>query len=94
MSEHDDDKTQEPSEGSDSGVTLKERVEKGLDKVRPWLKADGGDVELVDVTDEGVVRVKLSGACGGCPMREMTLKAGIGRVLKEQVPEVKDVEAV
>jgi Fe-S cluster biogenesis protein NfuA len=94
MSKHDESKGQDLPEGDAAGTTLKERVEEGLEKVRPWLKADGGDVELVDVTEDGVVKVKLSGACGGCPMREMTLKAGIGRVLKEQVPEVKDVEAV
>ena len=93
MSEHEETKEQQSAAESPQ-ATLKERVESGLEAVRPWLRADGGDVELVDVTDDGVVKVKLSGACGGCPMREMTLKAGIGRVLKEKVPEVKDVEAV
>jgi Fe-S cluster biogenesis protein NfuA len=92
MSEHDVAKEQQAVESSQG--TLKERVEAGLEAVRPWLKADGGDVELVEVTEDGVVKVKLSGACGGCPMREMTLKAGIGRVLKEKVPEVTDVQAV
>jgi len=58
------------------------------------LQADGGDVELIEVSDEGVVKVRLTGACGGCPMATMTLKAGIERVLKKEVPEVKRVEAV
>jgi len=74
-------------------MELKEKVEKALDKVRPHLKADGGNVELVDVTTDGIVKVKLTGACGGCPMSQMTLKSGIARVLKEEVPEVKDVVA-
>jgi Fe-S cluster biogenesis protein NfuA len=73
---------------------MQEKVEKALLKVRPSLQADGGDVELIEVSDEGVVKVKLTGACGGCPMASMTLKAGIERVLKEEVPEVKRVEAV
>jgi Fe-S cluster biogenesis protein NfuA len=72
---------------------MREKVEAALDKVRPSLQADGGDVELVDVED-GVVKVRLTGACGGCPMSAMTLQMGIQRVLKEQVPEVKDVVAV
>ncbi len=73
---------------------MQEKVEKALVKVRSFLQADGGDVELIEVTDDGVVKVKLTGACGGCPMASMTLKAGIERVLKEEVPEVKRVEAV
>ena len=73
---------------------MKERIEKALNKIRPSLQADGGDVELVDVTDDGVVKVKLTGACGGCPMSQMTLKMGIERVLKQEVPEVKEVVAV
>ena len=73
---------------------MQEKVEKALLKVRPSLQADGGDVELIEVSDEGVVKVKLTGACGSCPMASMTLKAGIERVLKEEVPEVKRVEAV
>ena len=72
---------------------MKEKVEAALAKVRPMLAADGGDVQLVDVTD-GVVKVKLTGACGGCPMATMTLKGGIERALKEEVPEVKEVVAV
>lgn len=72
---------------------MKEKVEKVLAQIRPNLQADGGDVELVNVNG-GVVTVKLTGACGGCPMATMTLKNGIERVLKEQVPEVKQVVAV
>lgn len=72
---------------------MKEQVEKTLDKIRPGLKADGGDVELVEVKD-GVVRVRLTGACGGCPMSQMTLKMGIERLLKKEIPEVKEVVAV
>jgi Fe-S cluster biogenesis protein NfuA len=72
---------------------MKEKVEAALAKVRPMLLADGGDVELIDVTD-GVVKVKLTGACGGCPMATMTLKGGIERALKEEVPDVKEVVAV
>lgn len=73
---------------------MREEVEKALDLVRPALQADGGNVELVDVTDEGVVSVKLTGACGSCPMSTMTLKMGVERVLKEQVPGVTSVEQV
>jgi Fe-S cluster biogenesis protein NfuA len=73
---------------------LKEKIEDALDKVRPALQADGGDVQFVDVDDEGVVTVKLTGACGGCPMSQMTLKNGIEKVLKENVPEVNSVESV
>jgi len=69
---------------------MKEKVQAALEKIRPALQADGGDVELVDVKD-GIVKVKLTGHCGGCPMSQITLKMGIERVLKEQVPEVKEV---
>jgi Fe-S cluster biogenesis protein NfuA len=71
---------------------MQDKVQAALDQVRPALLADGGDVELVDVKD-GVVTLKLTGACVGCPMASMTLKNGIERVLKEQVPEVKEVVA-
>ncbi len=71
---------------------MKEKVEAALNKIRPSLRADGGDVELVDVTD-GVVKVRLTGACGGCPMSQMTLKMGIERLLKKEVPEIKEVVA-
>ena len=72
---------------------MKEKVEAALEKIRPALQADGGDVELVDVND-GVVSLKLTGACSGCPMATMTLKMGIERVLAQEVPEVKEVVAV
>ncbi len=72
---------------------MREEIEKALAKVRPALQADGGDVELVDVQD-GIVSVKLTGACGGCPMSQMTLKEGIERAIREAVPEIKGVEAV
>jgi Fe-S cluster biogenesis protein NfuA len=73
---------------------MRERVEQALNKVRPALQADGGDVELVEVGENGVVKVRLKGACGGCPMSQMTLKMGIERILKKEVPEVVSVEAV
>lgn len=73
---------------------MREEVEKALNLVRPALQADGGNVELVNVTEDGVVSVKLTGACGSCPMSTMTLKMGVERVLKEQVPGVKSVEQV
>lgn len=72
---------------------MRDKVEAALQQVRPALQADGGDVELVDVTD-GVVKLKLTGACSGCPMSTMTLKMGIERVLKERIPEIKEVVAV
>jgi len=73
-------------------MTLREKVEAALEKVRPSLQADGGDVQLVDVNDDGLVKVKLLGACGGCPMSQMTLKMGIEKILKQNVPEVTGVE--
>ncbi len=69
---------------------MKEKVQEVLNKIRPMLQADGGDVELVDVED-GVVRVRLQGACAGCPMSQMTLKNGIERLLKNDIPEVQSV---
>ncbi len=71
---------------------MKEKVEAALEQIRPALQADGGDVELVDITD-GVVKVKLTGACGGCPMASMTLQNGVERILKEAIPEIKEVVA-
>ena len=71
---------------------MKERVQEVIDKIRPMLKADGGDVELVEVSKDGVVKVRLQGACAGCPMSQMTLKNGIERLLKKEIPEVKSVE--
>lgn len=72
---------------------MKEKVDKVLDKIRPSLMADGGNVELVDVED-GIVKVRLTGACGGCPMSQMTLKMGIERLLKQELPEIQEVVAV
>ncbi len=72
---------------------MKEKVETVLNKIRPMLQADGGDVELVDIED-GIVKVRLKGACAGCPMSQMTLKNGVERILKEQIPEVTAVESV
>ena len=72
---------------------MNDKVKEALDQIRPALQADGGDVELVDIKD-GTVRVKLTGACGGCPMATMTLKRGIEKILKERVPEVKEVVSV
>jgi Fe-S cluster biogenesis protein NfuA len=71
----------------------KEDVEKALAKIRPALQSDGGDIELVELKG-GVVKVRLTGGCAGCPMAAMTLKQGVERILKEQVPEVKEVVAV
>lgn len=73
---------------------MKQQVQEVLDLVRPHLQADGGDVELVDVTDDGIVSVRLTGACGSCPMSTMTLKMGIERTLMEKVPGVKEVVQV
>lgn len=70
---------------------MRERVEKALEKIRPMLMADGGNVELVDVSPDGVVKLKLTGACGCCPMSQMTLKMGVERILKQEVPEIKEV---
>ncbi|MCX7981492.1 MAG: NifU family protein [Syntrophales bacterium] len=72
---------------------MKEKVSDALSKIRPNLQADGGDVELIDVTEDGIVTVKLTGACRGCPMSQMTLKNGIERYLKQEVPEVKEVRS-
>jgi len=73
---------------------MKENVQKAIDDIRPNLQADGGDVQLVDVSDDGTVKVRLVGACAGCPMSQMTLKAGIEKYLKKMVPEVKTVVSV
>ena len=73
---------------------MKDLVERALQKIRPALQQDGGDIELIDVKGDGVVQVKLTGACGGCPMSQMTLKTGVERVLKEEVPGVTRVESV
>jgi len=73
---------------------MKEKVKAALDKVRPMLQADGGNVELVEVTADGVVKLRLVGSCGCCPMSQMTLKMGIERILRQEVPEIKEVVAI
>ena len=73
---------------------MEERVQKAIEELSPHLQADGGDIELVEVTDDGVVKVRLLGACVGCPMRQMTLTHGVTRFIKRQVPEIKEVQAV
>ena len=73
---------------------MREKIEAALNQIRPSLEADGGGVELVEVTDDKIARVKLTGACGGCPFAQMTLRQGVERVLKQLVPELAGVEAV
>jgi Fe-S cluster biogenesis protein NfuA len=73
---------------------MKEKVQEAINIVRPNLQADGGDVELVDVSEDGVVKVRLTGACHGCPMSQMTLKIGIEKIIKQQVPGIKEVVSV
>lgn len=73
---------------------MRDKVEKAIARIRPALQADGGDMELVDVRDDGVVMVKLVGACAGCPMSQLTLQMGIERLLKSEIPEITRVEAV
>jgi Fe-S cluster biogenesis protein NfuA len=75
-------------------MVTKEAVEKALDKTRTYLRGDGGDVQLIDVTEDGTVKVKLQGACGGCPMATITLKNMIEKIVKQDVPGVKAVESV
>ncbi|MBU1006970.1 MAG: NifU family protein [Candidatus Omnitrophica bacterium] len=72
---------------------MREKVEKAIEKVRPHLQGDGGDIELVDVVD-GVVKVRLKGACIGCPMAQITLQEGVAKFLKKEVPEIVKIEAV
>lgn len=73
---------------------MREAVQKAINQIRPNLQMDGGDVELIDITEDGVVKVKLLGACGGCPMSQMTLKMGIEKHLKKEVPQVKEVVSI
>ena len=73
---------------------MKDKVEKAIAKIRPQLQMDGGDIELVEVTAAGVVKVRLTGACGHCPMAQITMKHGVERILKEEVPEIKEVISV
>jgi len=72
---------------------MREKVEKAIDEIRPFLQGDGGNIELIDVQD-GVVKVKLVGACGSCPMSQLTLKRGVEARLKAQIPEIKEVIAI
>jgi Fe-S cluster biogenesis protein NfuA len=73
---------------------MRDKVEKALEKIRPMLQADGGNVELIDVSKDGIVKLKLTGTCGCCPMSQMTLKNGVERIIKQEVPEVKEVVAL
>ncbi len=83
------------SNGSDQGeASVKERVAAVVNMLRPMLQGDGGDIELLNVTGEGVVQVRLQGACVGCPSASMTLKMGVERILRERVPEVTEVVAL
>ena len=76
-------------------ATLRKRVEKVLEKIRPYIQSDGGDISLVEVhEDTGIVEVSLHGACGGCPSAMMTLKGGVERMVRQEVPEIKEVVAV
>ena len=75
-------------------ISIRDRVAKALDKVRPYLQSDGGDIDLIDVTEEGTVKVKLKGACHGCPYSLQTLKAGVEQAIIKEVPEIKSVISV
>jgi Fe-S cluster biogenesis protein NfuA len=75
-------------------MIMKARVQQVIEQIRPNLQADGGDIELVDVTEDGTVKVRLQGACHGCPGAAMTLKMGVERLLKKSIPEIKSVENV
>jgi len=83
-----------PDTSNEAGQSVKDRVTTVIDAIRPYIQGDGGDIELVDVDDAGVVKVRLQGACVGCPSASMTLKMGVERALKEKVPEVSEVVAV
>ena len=78
----------------EAGTSLRDRVAAVIDGIRPYIQGDGGDIELVNVDDQGVVQVRLHGACVGCPASQMTLKQGVERKLKETVPEVSEVVSV
>ncbi|MFW6132083.1 MAG: NifU family protein [Candidatus Aminicenantaceae bacterium] len=73
---------------------MEEDVKKAIEELRPQLQADGGDMEFVEVTEDGIVKIRLLGACEGCPMREITLTQGVAKFLKEKIPEIKEVKAV
>jgi Fe-S cluster biogenesis protein NfuA len=83
-----------PSPPQDAGETLREHVERILAMIRPTIQEDDGDVELVEVTDDGLVRIRFLGACVGCPSSSMTLQVGIEKVLKDHIPQVREVQAV
>ena len=84
----------QPATATPSQPTLHERVNRVLNLIRPAVQSDGGDLELIDITPEGVVRIRLHGACVGCPSSSMTLKVGIERNLKAHIPEVRGVQSV
>jgi Fe-S cluster biogenesis protein NfuA len=73
---------------------MKAKVQKVIETIRPFLQADGGDIDLIDVTEEGIVKIRLTGACSGCPMSTYTLKMGVENKLKKEIPEIKNVEQV
>ncbi len=73
---------------------MKQQVQQALEKIRPFLQRDGGDIQLIDVTEDGIVKVQLTGACHGCPMSQMTLKQGVERALMKEVPGVKEVQSI
>jgi len=76
-------------------MEIKEKVQKVLEKIRPYIQSDGGDISLIEVAEEtGIVTVKLHGACGGCPSASATLKGGVERMIKAEIPEIKEVVAV
>ena len=75
-------------------VELMTKVQQALDEIRPAIQMDGGDVELVDITDDGIAQVRMVGACGGCPMSMVTLQAGIERIIKRKVPSITAVQAI
>ncbi len=75
-------------------VTIRERVEKVIEMIRPYLKADGGDIQLIDVTDDGIVKVQMLGMCGGCPFAQITLQNTVEASIKKEVPEIKQVISI
>ncbi len=81
-------------ENSNSEKTILQKVEEALQSIRPYLEADGGDVKILSITDEGIVKLELLGACGDCPMSEMTMKAGVEEAIKRAVPEINGVAAI
>ncbi|MCM8783349.1 MAG: NifU family protein [Candidatus Omnitrophica bacterium] len=70
---------------------MREKVEKVIEEIRPMLQADGGDIKLLEITPEGIVKVRLTGACGACPMSQVTLKMGVEKYLRDKIPEIKEV---